>query len=152
MASLHEGKPPDLAHPDLPLLQQPEEQYERMFRVAQQLCDEGNYLQAAPLAMSLAINAPYDTRYYFLTARAFQRLAVFNVAATFYQHAMRNGESALPMYRLAECLAGMNRGGEAIAHFDKAFALGREDGQYRALQDSAMNAIERIRLASQNKQ
>ncbi len=129
----------------------PGDEHERMYIVAQMLCDEGNFLQAAPLAMSLAINTTFDARFYFLTGRAFQRLGVFNVAATFYQHAMRNGESALPMYRLAECMAGMNRGAEAIEHFDRAFELGRDDEQYRKLQDSAMSAIERIRLQSGKK-
>ncbi|MES2633869.1 MAG: hypothetical protein V4669_12920 [Pseudomonadota bacterium] len=129
----------------------PGDENERMYNVAQMLCEEGNFLQAAPLAMSLAINTAFDARYYFLTGRAFQRLGVYNVAATFYQHAMRNGESALPMYRLAECFAGMNRGEEAIEHFDRAFELGREDEQYRKLQDCAMTAIDRIRLQSARK-
>ncbi|MES2786530.1 MAG: hypothetical protein V4684_13780 [Pseudomonadota bacterium] len=129
----------------------PGEDHERMYIVAQMLCDEGNFLQAAPLAMSLAINTTFDARFYFLTGRAFQRLGVFNVAATFYQHAMRNGESALPMYRLAECMAGMNRGEEAMEHFDRAFELGREDEQFRKIQDSAMRAIERIRVQTGKK-
>ena len=131
---------------------QPGADHEQMYVVAQMLCEEGNFLQAAPLAMSLAINTAFDARFYFLTGRAFQRLGVFNVAATFYQHAMRNGESALPMYRLAECMAGMNRGAEAIEHFDHAFELGREDEQYRKIQDSAMTAIERIRQQSGKKE
>ncbi|WP_048440840.1 hypothetical protein [Caenimonas sp. SL110] len=129
----------------------PGDEHEKMYIVAQMLCEEGNFLQAAPLAMSLAINTAFDARFYFLTGRAFQRLGVYNVAATFYQHAMRNGESALPMYRLAECFAGMNRGQEAIEHFDKAFELGREDAQYRKIQDSAMTAIDRIRRQSGKK-
>ncbi|MBC7436893.1 MAG: hypothetical protein H7332_12600 [Bdellovibrionales bacterium] len=121
---------------------------QRVYEIAQSLCDEGNFLQAAPLAMSLAINTPFDPRFYFTTGRAFQRLGVFNVAATFYEQCMRDGESALPTYRLAECMAGMCRGHEAIALFDKAHELGRSDEQYRALQDSALNAIERIRIQS----
>jgi tetratricopeptide (TPR) repeat protein len=124
---------------------------EKAYEIAQSLCDEGNFLQAAPLAMSLAINSPFDPRFYFATGRAFQRLGVFNVAATFYEQSMRDGESALPTYRLAECMAGMCRGREAVALFDKAFALGRSDEQYRALQDSALNAIERIRIQSLGK-
>jgi tetratricopeptide (TPR) repeat protein len=124
---------------------------EKVYEVAQTLCDEGNFLQAAPLAMSLAINSPFDPRFYFATGRAFQRLGVFNVAATFYEQSMRDGASALPTYRLAECMAGMCRAREAIALFDKAFDLGRHDAQYRALQDNALNAIERIRIQSLKK-
>ena len=121
---------------------------ETMYLVAQALCEEGNFLQAAPLAMSLAINSPYEARFYFLTGRAFQRLGVFNVAQTFYEHAMREGESALAMYRLAECMAGQGKGKLAIEYFDRAFELGRDGEKYRELQDSAMNAIERIRKQS----
>lgn len=121
---------------------------EKMYLVTQALCDEGNFLQAAPLAMSLAINSPYDARFHFVTGRAFQRLGVFNVAQTFYEHSMREGESALAMYRLAECLAGQGKGKKAIEHFDRAFELGRDGEQYRLLQDSATSAIERIRKQS----
>jgi tetratricopeptide (TPR) repeat protein len=121
---------------------------EKMYSVSEALCEEGNFLQAAPLAMSLAINSPYDGRFYFLTGRAFQRLGVFNVAQTFYEHSMRGGQSALSMYRLAECLAGQGKGKQALEHFDKALELGRSGEEYRAIQDSAMNAIERIRKQS----
>ncbi|CAN5465918.1 hypothetical protein BH11PSE7_BH11PSE7_38450 [soil metagenome] len=145
-----EGSKTD-AQPRPPHAAQQAADAEKAYEIAQSLCDEGNFLQAAPLAMSLAINSPFDPRFYFATGRAFQRLGVFNVAATFYEQSMRDGESALPTYRLAECMAGMCRGPEAVALFDKAFALGRSDAQYSALQDNALNAIERIRIQSLGK-
>ncbi|RYX93843.1 MAG: hypothetical protein EOO28_16880 [Comamonadaceae bacterium] len=145
-SELAQPRPPEFVDP-----QAETEMREQMYGVAVGLCDAENFMQAAPLAMSLAINSPYDPRYYFLTGRAFQRLGAFNIAQTFYEHSMRNGESALACYRLAECLAAQGQAQQSIAHFDRSFELGRESGDHVALQDSALAAIERVRQQSMNK-
>ncbi|WP_076998611.1 hypothetical protein [Variovorax sp. KK3] len=116
-----------------------------LFRLVQQLCDEGHFLQAAPLALQLAVHHPKDSRYSFIAGRAFQRLAIFNIAAVLYGLSLQQNRTPTSMYRLGECMAGLGQPETAIRFFDGAFDIARGDDSFRHVQDLAMQAIERLR-------
>ena len=121
------------------------EHQDALFQIIQQLCDEGHFLHAAPLALQLAVHHPKNSRYAFVAGFAFQRLAIFQVAAVLYGLSLQQERTPTAMYRLGECMAGLGQAETAIRFFDMAFDMARGDEQYRQLQDHAMEAIERLR-------
>ncbi|GAA4337418.1 hypothetical protein GCM10023165_15410 [Variovorax defluvii] len=120
-------------------------QQDALFQIVQQLNDEGRFLQAAPLALQLAVHHPKDSRYAFTAGLAFQRLAIFNVAAMLYCLSLQQQRTPTTLYRLGECLAGLGQAETALRFFDSAFDLARGEEHYRQLQDHATQAIERLR-------
>ena len=51
------------------------------------------------------------------------------------------------MYRAGECLLALDDKEQALQAFEEAFDLGRNDSQYRNLQDAAAMHIKRLRAS-----
>lgn len=114
--------------------------------VVRRLCDEGNFMDAAPIALRLALCHPTNGGHWFAAGRVFQRLGAFEAATSLYFLSLQQKEQRpVIVYRLGECLVGRGRTEEALHLFDAAFELMRTDDGHRLLQKAADAAIDRLR-------
>jgi len=131
---------------EIPAQSPPIEASQPLFQIVQELYNEGNFIHAAPLAFQLAVFHPEKRNYVYRAAQIFQRLSIFETAATFYALSMKDKPSPAAYYGLGQCLTGLNKNDLAIRHFETAIELARGDDQWRALQDCAAEAVERLRI------
>ncbi|RYZ12617.1 MAG: hypothetical protein EOO24_02680 [Comamonadaceae bacterium] len=117
--------------------------------IVKRLCDEGNFMHAAPIALRLALCHPTNGSHWFAAGRVFQRLGAFEAATSLYFLSLQQKEQRpVIVYRLGECLVGRGRTEEALHLFDAAFDLMRTDDSHRLLQEAATAAIDRLRAGA----
>ena len=116
-------------------------------QVLQQLCTEGSYVHAAPLAFQLAIFHPEKIEYVYQAAQIFQRLELFEVAAMWYAcyiEQTKQTPSPTAHYGLGQCFVGLKKTDLALQQFEAAFELARGQEQWRVLQEYAEQAIDSL--------
>lgn len=121
-------------------------QYESLYDIAYGLCDQGCFLDAAPIALQLVAHQPRNGDYAFLAGNCMQRLALYSDAAQLFSICMvleENGAAAA--FRMGECLAAMDFMDLADKAFDAALALSRGDPNARELQDMVFAAMQMFR-------
>ena len=115
-----------------------ESEYAALYRMARQLCDDGQFHHALPLALSLLIHSPKDGRFAFLCATCLQRLGHDDSAALLFACTLELlPQEAAAAFRLAECFERLGKNPEAKASYQLAVELARGKFECRELQDLA---------------
>ncbi len=117
-------------------------------RLAQRLCEHGDFLLALPLAMYCASFASDDPEHSFLSGACLQRLGQAASAAHFYRVALQLNESdAASAYRLGECLEATGQREDACHLYQWAIELARGNFALRTLQDMASKRLAQLMAA-----
>jgi tetratricopeptide (TPR) repeat protein len=119
-----------------------------LYATASQLCDEGEFRHALPIALYLCVQHGRDPRFSFIAGACCQRIGMIEAAAAMYGISLLlDGSQAAAMYRLGECFSALGRKDEAIEAFEATIDLGRASDKYRRLQDWAMSKRDRLQRA-----
>lgn len=119
-----------------------DEGYASLYKIAHDLCDEGNFHHALPVALQLTLHNPTDSRYPFITGSCLQRLGHFEPAALMYALAIDvDAGHAAATYRLGECLIELGKSDEAMQFLNKAIELCYGDFSKRTLLDMANKKV-----------
>lgn len=122
-----------------------EEEYASLYKMAHQLCDQGEFHHARAIALQLAFNNPVNASYVFLAAACLQRTGQLQQAALMYAMAIDLDEDhAAAAYRAGECLLSLNKFTEARGMFEKSLDLSRGDFSRRELMLMAEKALARL--------
>ena len=114
------------------------DEYSALYGMAKNLCDEGQFKHALPIALNLMIHSPKDGRYAFLCATCLQRLGQDDGAALLFACTLELlPQEAAAAFRLAECFERLGKKDEAKASYDMAVELARGKFECRELQDLA---------------
>ena len=114
------------------------EEYADLYRIACNLCDEGQFNHALPIALHLMLHDPADSRYVFQAASCLQRLGEYDCAAILFARTIYlKPDEAAAAYRAGECLLGIKKPTEAKALFEIAIELSRGKFHCRQLQEFA---------------
>lgn len=117
-------------------------------KLAQGLCERGDFLLALPLAMYCASFASDDPDHSFLAGACLQRLGQPASAAHFYRVALQLDESdAASAYRLGECLEATGQREDASHLYQWAIELARGNFALRKLQDMASRRLAQLDAA-----
>lgn len=115
--------------------------------LACQLCDDGEFLLALPLAAYCASYVPDNPEHSFLAGACLQRLGEPASAAHFYRVALQlTPADAASAYRLGECLEAVGQHDEAVHLYRWAIDLGRGNFALRTLQDMAGHRLARLEM------
>jgi tetratricopeptide (TPR) repeat protein len=121
------------------------EQIAQCRQLAADLCDQGNFLLALPLAVYCATYKSDDPQHSFLAGACLQRLGQPASAAHFYRVALQLDEAdAAAAYRLGECLEAVGQREQAGHLYQWTIELARGDFALRTLQDMASSRISRL--------
>jgi tetratricopeptide (TPR) repeat protein len=121
------------------------EQFEQYRQLAADLCDQGNFLLALPLAVYCATYKSDDPQHSFLAGACLQRLGQPAAAAHFYRVALQLDEAdAASAYRLGECLEAVGQPEDASHLYRWTIELARGDFALRTLQEMAQNRISKL--------
>lgn len=102
--------------------------YAALYKIAHDLCDQGSFHHALPIALQLTLHQPKDCRYAFMTGSCLQRLGNPAPAALMYAMALDiDPKHAAAAYRLGECLIAVGKPLEAIPLLNKAIELSYGD-------------------------
>jgi len=119
--------------------------YAALYKIAHNLCDQGDFQHALPVAMQLTLHNPTDSRYAFMAGSCLQRLTHFEPAAVMYALAIdANPDHAAASYRLAECLISLGKSDEALPFLNKAIDLCYGNFDKRQLMDMAKKKIDSL--------
>lgn len=114
-------------------------------QLSQQLCEDGEFLLALPLAMYCASFASGDPEHSFLAGACLQRLGQPASAAHFYRVALQLDETdAASAYRLGECLEAIGHRDDASHLYQWAIEIARGDFALRTLQTMAIDRLARL--------
>lgn len=115
-----------------------DEGYAALYKTAHDLCDQGHFHHALPVALQLTLHKPTDSRYPFMTGSCLQRLGHLEPAAMMYALTLdANPEHAAASYRLGECLIAVGKSEEAVPFLNKAIELSYGDFSKRKLMEMA---------------
>ena len=119
------------------------EGYAALYKIAHELCDQGDFQHALPVALQLTLHQPTDSRYPFMTGSCLQRLKHFDSAALMYALSLDvDPEHAAAAYRLAECLIAIEKSAEAIPFLHKAIDLSYGKFDKRTLMEMAQKKLD----------
>lgn len=122
-----------------------DEGYAALYKIAHDLCDQGDFQHALPVALQLTLHKPTDSRYAFMAASCLQRLGHTETAALMYALAIEVApEHAAASYRLGECLIAIGKPDESVAFLNKAIDLCYGNLDRRKLMDMAKARLERL--------
>jgi len=123
-----------------------DEGYAALYKIAHELCDQGEFQHALPIAFQLTLHQPTDSRYSFITGACLQRLKQFDSAALMYALSLDvDPEHAAAAYRLAECLIAIGKPEEAKPFLHKAIDLSYGDFDKRTLMEMAQKKLDSLR-------
>lgn len=101
-----------------------ESEYEALYKIARELCDQGDFHHALPVALQLTLHKPVDARFAFMAGACLQRLEQTEPAALMYALALdADPEHAAAAYRLGESLITAGNREEARTFLNKAIDL-----------------------------
>ena len=101
-----------------------DEGYTALYKIAHELCDQGDFHHALPVALQLTLHKPTDSRFPFMAASCFQRLGHREPGAVMYALTLdANPEHAAASYRLAECVIAIGKSEEALPFLNKTIDL-----------------------------
>lgn len=119
-----------------------DEGYAALYKIAYELCDQGEFQNALPVALQLTLHQPTDSRYSFITGACLQRLKQFDSAALMYALSLDvDPEHAAAAYRLAECLIAIGKPEEAKPFLHKAIELSYGDFDRRKLMEMTQKKL-----------
>lgn len=119
----------------------PPEGVAELHLAAIQLCDEGRWRLAAPIALQLAMHMPEEPRFMFVAATCLQQLGEPHVAAALFAHSLEHAPLPATLLRLGECLAAAGERETARVAFEQTYEACRGHDEYRALQDRAAELL-----------
>lgn len=122
-----------------------DEGYAALYKIAHELCDQGDFRHALPVALQLTLHNPTDTRYPFMTGSCLQRLGHIEPAALMYALTLDvNADHAAASYRLGECLIDLGKSDEAMQFLNKTIELCYGNFGKRKLMDMAKEKLDRL--------
>lgn len=122
-----------------------DEGYTALYKIAHDLCDQGDFHHALPVALQLTLHKPTDSRYPFMSGSCLQRLNHVEPAALMYAMALdANPEHAAASYRLAECLLALGKSEEALPLLNKVMDLCYGNFDKRQLMDMAKKKLDSL--------
>ncbi len=122
-----------------------EDEYDALYRIARDLCNQGDFHHALPVALQLALHNPANYRYPFIAGACLQRLGHHAQAALMYALACDvNPDDAASAYRLAECLIAARRPDDAKPFLHKAIDLSYGKFHCRELQTLARKKLDAL--------
>lgn len=122
-----------------------EDGYTALYTMARELCDQGNFHHALPIALQLAFHQPTDKRFPFIAGACLQRLGHPQKAALMYALASDvDTDDAASNFRLAECLLATGHTEEAKPFLHKAIDLSYGRDHCRSLQERARKTLEAL--------
>lgn len=118
--------------------------YKALYKIAHDLCDQGDFHHALPVALQLTLHKPTDSRYAFIAGSCLQRLHQTELAALMYAIAVEvDSEHAAAAYRLGECLMTLGKPDEAISFLNQSINL-----SYGNSERSVLMVMAKAKLAS----
>ena len=118
------------------------DELDALYDMAHELCDEGSFHHALPIALQLVLHAPHNPRYGFMAASCLQRQNRPEQALLlFAQTLLLQPEDAAAAYRLGECLLALNHYNEAREILLETVELCRGKERYRKLYDLASERL-----------
>ncbi|MDO9436878.1 tetratricopeptide repeat protein [Hydrogenophaga sp.] len=125
--------------------------YLTVYDAAEELCDQGRFQEAMPLALYLAGHEPRYTPFTFLAGSCLQRLGKYAAAAELYALSLDDGPNdGIAMFRIGECLEATQLRKEAGQAFEAALDNSRGNPNLWQLQDWAMNRALALKPAQEN--
>lgn len=120
-----------------------DEGYAALYKIAHDLCDQGDFHHALPVAVQLTLHNPTDSRYPFTAGSCLQRLGHVEAAALMYALALDvDPEHAAAAYRLGECLITVGKSVEAATLLNKAIELSYGKFDKRTLMSLAQKKLD----------
>ncbi len=119
--------------------------YASLYKIAHELCDQGDFQHALPVALQLTLHKPTDSRFAFMAGSCMQRLGQLEPAALMYAITLDvDPEHAAAAYRLGECLCSLGRNEEAMPFLQKCIDLCYGNFDRCQLMDMAREKLSRI--------
>jgi len=117
--------------------------YAALYKVAHELCDQGDFHHALPIALQLTLHNPTDSRYAFMAGACLQRQNHLEPAALLYAMALDvDTEHAAAAYRLGECLIAIGKPEQAVPLLNKTIELSYGDFDKRTLMEMAQKKLD----------
>lgn len=121
-----------------------DEGYAALYKTARELCDQGDFYHAFPVALQLTLHNPTDSRFPFMAGACLQRLGHTELAAVMYALTLDvDPDHAAASYRLGECLIAVGKPEEAPPFLHKTIDL-----CYGKFDKSKLMGMARARLDS----
>ncbi len=118
------------------------DELDALYGVGYDLCNEGSFHHALPIALQLVLHAPREPRYSFMAASCMQRQNQPEQAMLlFAQTPLLQPEDATAAYRLGECLLALDRLDEARDVLLETVELSRGNEQYRRMYELATERL-----------
>lgn len=113
-----------------------------LYGVGYDLCNEGSFHHALPIALQLVLHAPREPRYSFMAGSCLQRQHQPEQALLmFAQTLLLQPEDAAAAYRLGECLLALDRQEEARKVLLETVEMCRGNELYRRIYELAMERL-----------
>jgi len=125
------------------------ETYAPLYHLACEMCDEGRFQDAMPVALALVGHEPADSQFCFLAGTCLQRCGRFAEAAWMYGIASLEGEP-VSLYRMGECLAAHGKEDKAREAFGQAREACVGDAGSWSLHQLCTSALERLDRTGRN--
>jgi len=118
------------------------DELDALYGVGYELCNEGSFHHALPIALQLVLHAPREPRYSFMAGSCLQRQnQPEHAALLFAQTLLLQPEDAAAAYRLGECLLAVDRNDEARNVLLEAVELCRGNERYRRIYELASQRL-----------
>ncbi len=118
------------------------DELDALYGVGYDLCNEGSFHHALPIALQLVLHAPREPRYSFMAASCLQRQNQPEQAMLlFAQTLLLQPEDAAAAYRLSECLIVLDRQDEAHDLLLETVELCRGNERYRSIYELATERL-----------
>jgi predicted Zn-dependent protease len=118
------------------------DELDALYDVGYQLCNEGSFHHALPIALQLVLHAPLEPRYSFMAGSCLQRQNQPEQAVLLFgQTLLLRPEDAAAAYRLGECLLALDREQDARDVLLETVEMCRGDEQYRRIYERATERL-----------
>ncbi len=125
--------------------------YLPVYDAAEELCDQGRFQEALPLALYLAGHEPRYPPFMFLAGSCLQRVGEFSGAAELYALSLDDGDNdGIAMFRIGECLEARQQRKQAAEAFEAALDNSRGNPNLWQLQDWAMSRAQALKPVQEN--
>lgn len=118
------------------------DELDALYDVGYQLCNEGSFHHALPIALQLVLHAPLEPRYSFMAGSCLQRQNQPEQAVLLFgQTLILRPEDAAAAYRLGECLLALDREQEARDVLLETVEMCRGHERYRRIYERATERL-----------
>lgn len=119
-----------------------------LFEVAGQLCDAGDFDDALPITLQLAVHQPGDSRFSYLAGICLYQAGKYREAATMLGLSVVTQPQPGTLYCLGQCHFSLRETDKAIEAFETAYELCRGESRLRDLQDQCELGLKQARQTS----